>query len=409
MNKVVIYFLKKYIFSPKKEWLRFDSIFMVIGIIISVATLTVALSIFEGYETVLKNTILGVNSHIYIFNSVEENLSKSDILQLSEFLSSQPEVENSAPVIVTQAMASNGNRIKGAIIRGINWRMENQPTSYKKYIFQGNYELKNKYDIAIGYKLAKELGLEIGDTFKLIYPMSSKITPMGIKSKQEEFKIVGLYKSGMYEYDSKYVFLNLDTASEFSSFEDEYTMIEVKLKQEHIERADFLAYKWEMNFDFEYQVSSWIDFNSNLFALLKVEKWVIFIILSFLVLIASFNVVSSVSTSIIEKRKELGILKAYGASNKMLQKIFIGKTLIISLIAVSLGQIIGVLIAEFLSWQTFFILKGDVYFLEKINVEFSLISWMVILCISILIVFVASIVPLRNIAKLEITDILRNS
>ncbi|MCK4655043.1 MAG: FtsX-like permease family protein, partial [Candidatus Cloacimonetes bacterium] len=126
-------------------------------------------------------------------------------------------------------------------------------------------------------------------------------------------------------------------------------------------------------------------------------------------LIASFNVVSSVSTSIIEKRKELGILKAYGASNKMLQKIFIGKTLIISLIAVSFGQILGVLIAEFLSWQTFFILKGDVYFLEKINVNFSLLSWLVILCTSILIVFVASIVPLRNIARLDITDILRNT
>jgi lipoprotein-releasing system permease protein len=159
--------------------------------------------------------------------------------------------------------------------------------------------------------------------------------------------------------------------------------------------------------DYKYQISSWIDFNGNLFSLLTLEKWVIFIILSFLILIASFNVVSSVATSIIEKRRELGIMKAFGASNKMMRKIFVGKTLIVSFVAVSLGQIVGVLIAKFLSWQKFFMLKGDVYFLDKINVQFSLISWLLVLGVSLLIVTLASFVPLRKISALEVTDILR--
>ena len=411
MNKVSGIFLKKYINSPKKEWKRFDSIFMVLGIIISVAVLTVAIAIFEGYENVLKKTILGVNSHIYVFKPGEENLKSEHIEQVSEFLKRQPEVESYAKIIMTQAMASYNNRVVGCLIRGIEWEIKNQPTSYKKYVFSGSYELQNSYDIVLGYRLAKKLNVGLGDTLKLISPMNSKVTPMGIKPKQQVFTVVGLYKSGMYEYDSKFTFVNLQSAAEFIAINDEYSMLEVKLKEEYIEKADYLAYKWEMMFiqeDFFYQISSWIDFNGNLFSLLKLQKWVMFIILSFLVLIASFNVVSSVSTSIIEKRKELGILKAYGASNTLLQKIFIGKTLLISFIAVTIGQILGVVISVFLSKQTFFLLKADVYFLEKINVDFNLFTWITILVVSIFIVFFASLVPLRKIAQLQITSILRN-
>ncbi|RLC49634.1 MAG: hypothetical protein DRI23_08830 [Candidatus Cloacimonadota bacterium] len=407
MNKVIIFFFKKYIFSTRREWLRFDSIFMVIGIIISVATLTVAHSIFEGYETVLKKTILSVNSHVYVFLSKEGNLEDNNIEELSEFLSSQIEVESFSPVIISQIMASNNGRVKGALMRGIQWEKEDLPSAYKKYVFAGDYKLESDSDVVIGYKLAKELNLKLGDVIQLVSPMNSKVTALGMQSAKEDFTIKGLYKSGMHEYDSKYIFLNLDSAAAFNNFENEFTMMEIKLKPDFIESADYLAYKWQMILNYKYQISSWIDFNGNLFSLLKLEKWVIFIILSFLILIASFNVVSSVSTSIIEKKRELGILKAYGASNMFLARIFIGKTLIISFIAVLFGQLLGLGIAKFISWQTFFLLKGDVYFLEKINVRFSFISWLIILGTSLLIVFLSSLIPLKKISQMEVTEILR--
>lgn len=407
MNKIVLFFLKKYILSPKREWLRFDSVFMVLGIIISVATLTVALSIFEGYETVLKKTILGVNSHIYIFNAGEDNLTSQDVEQIENELQKHEGVENTSALIITQVMAVNGNRIKGSIVRGIDWEQQELPSKYKKYVLEGTWKLDAENSAVLGYKLANELNLKLGDTFKLISSLNSKVTPMGLKPKEETFTLVGLYRSGMYEYDSKFIFIDRNVMAEFNSMEDEFTMVEVKMKPDWIERADYIAYVWEYEFDYQYQISSWVDFNSNLFALLKMEKWVIFIILSFLILIASFNVVSSVSTSIIEKRTELGILKAFGASDKILQQIFIGKTLILALLSVSFGQILGVLLAKFLSWQKFFVLKGDVYFLEEINVQFGYISWIIILGVSMLIVFAASLIPLKNISKMNITDIIR--
>ncbi|MDO9576382.1 MAG: ABC transporter permease [Candidatus Cloacimonadales bacterium] len=407
MYKVIIYFIKKYIFSNRKEWLRSDSVFMVVGIIVSVATLTIAQAIFEGYETVLKETILGANSHIYVFLSSDGYLNKDNLAELDEFLTAQPEVAAISPIIITQVMASGNGKIKGALLRGINWQQENQPTLYREKVFAGTYDLSDENSTVIGSKLAQALNIKVGDKIKLISPMNSKMTPMGVKPKQQEFTVGGLYESGMYDYDSKYVFVNYATAAEFSAMEDEFSMLEVKLKPEFIEKADYLAYRWQVFLDYQYQISSWIDFNGNLFSLLTLEKWVIFIILSFLILIASFNVVSSVSTSIIEKRQELGILKAFGASHQLLQKIFVGKTLIISVIAVSLGQILGVLIAKFLSWQKFFVLKGDVYFLDKINVQFSVLSWLLILGVSLSIVILASFIPLRKISTLEITDILR--
>lgn len=409
MNKIVLFFLKKYISSPKREWLRFDSIFMVIGIIISVATLTVALSIFEGYETVLKKTILGVNSHIYFFNSGNSNLAIKDVEHIKDTLREKEEVEITSALIISQVMIVNGKRIKGSIVRGIDWKQPELPSKYKTFVFDGTWKLDSERSAVVGYKLANELNLELGDSFKLINPKNSKITPMGMKPKEETFTLVGLYRSGMYDYDSKFVFIDRDFMSEFSSMQDEFTMVEVKLRPDWIEKADYLAYIWEHEFDYKYQISSWVDFNSSLFTLLKLEKWVIFIILSFLILIASFNVVSSVTTSIIEKRTELGILKAYGASDKILQKIFIGKTMILAFLSVTCGQFVGFLLAKFLSWQKFLILKGEVYFLDKINVQFSYVSWLIILGVSLMLVFTASLIPLKKISKLNITNIIRKN
>lgn len=409
MLKIVKFFLKKYIFSPQREWLRFDSLYMIIGIIISVATLTVAISLFEGYEAVLKDTILGANSHIYIFRSTNENINSTDLEELRQELETYDEVEVVAPLITVQAMAANKKSIKGCMLRGIEWEKEKLPTRYKEFITAGTGDLLNDNDIVLGYKLANLLQVKPGDDLKMISPMNSEVTAFGLKPKQKTFTVVGLYKSGMYEYDSKFAFVNMKTAMEYADFEDEFSMVEVKLKNEYIEKADYLAYNWGNQFDYRYQMTSWIHFNGNLFSMLKLQKWVIFIILSFLVLVASFNVVSSTSTAIIEKRREVGILKAYGASNNLLKKIFLGRTMFLSTLAVLAGQLFGMLLALGISKQSFFLLKGDVYFLEKINVVFNPGSSGIIFLVANLIVFLASIIPLRSITKLAVTDIIRNS
>ena len=409
MNNLVSYFLKKYLSSPRKEWLRADSVFMITGIIISVATLTIALALFDGYEKAMKRIYFGVNSHIYIFNRQDSNLDENLQNKLDVFLQKQPEVESFAPIISNQVMASANGRIKGCFVRGINWQISPQPTTYRKFVTEGSYELNQPNQIVIGYKIAKELGLTLQDTIKLISPLNAKATPFGMKPNEQEFVVIGLYRSGMHEYDSKYAFCDINSTATFFNLDNQATMYEVKLSQDYIEKADYLAYKWLHELNLDFQISSWLDFNGNLFSLLALEKWVIFIILSFLIIIASFNVISAVSATILDKRRELGILKAFGTPNRVLKKILIGKTMIISFIAICLGQLLGMLISFLLSKQTFLQLKGDIYFIDSINIDFDIFSWLVTLTTSLIIVFFASVVPLKRIEKLQVTDILRGS
>jgi len=406
MNKIVGFFIKKFVVSPRKEWLQANSLIMVLGIIISVATLTIALAIFQGYETVLKETILDVNSHIYVFNNHSDYLPPKEADELQDFLQKQPEVETVGKLVLAEATASNQHRLKGCLIRGIDWQQQ-MPTNYKEAVKQGVYQLNKPNEVVLGAKLAQKLNLQIGDRVKLISPSNMEFSPMGLQTRSQYFRVVGLYDSGMHEYDSRYVFMNIKTAQKFKAVGEKYSMLEVKLKPEFIDKADYLAYVWQNQFGYDYQLSSWIDFNGNLFSLLKLEKWVLFIILSFLVLIASFNVVSFVSTSIMEKRREQGILKAYGATNSIIRKIYLGKTMLIAFTTVNLGQIIGFMLAWFIGKQQFFMLKGDVYFLDKINISVSFYNWMITLGVSMLIILIAAWFPIKKMTGLQITTAIK--
>jgi lipoprotein-releasing system permease protein len=406
MHKIIFFYLKKYIFSSQKEWLRFDSIFMMGGIILSVAILTIATSVFEGYENSLKEAILGANSHIYVFRNGTNELNPKDIEELQTFLSAKKEVETFSTVVLSQAMASHQNRIKGTMLRGINWKQEKQASAYQKFVRQGTHQLQTENDIVLGTKLAFALNAALGDTIQLISPIETKVSAFGVQNKIEDFRIVGLYRSGMHEYDSKFAFINQSKAMEFAGLENEFSLLEIKVLPSYIESADFLAFTWAMDLDYRYQISSWIDFNENLFSLLTLQKWVLFIILSFLILIASFNVLSAVSTAILEKKKDIGILFSIGASNTLIKQIFLGKVLFLSVLAILLGLISGFLISWLISLQTVFMLKGDVYFIEKLTMHFNLSTAILIFAVALLIVSLSSFIPLKKISKMEIQQIL---
>jgi lipoprotein-releasing system permease protein len=409
MNRFASHFLKKFISSPRQEWLRVESVFMVAGIIISVAVLTISLALFDGYIKAMKQIYFGVNSHLYFFNREDEELSLQLQENLADFLSKQPEVATFAPVINNQVMLTAHDRIKGCNLRGINTNLSPQPTSFRQFVVKGEADLAGSNKLVLGYKLARELNLALGDTLKVISPLNSSVTSFGLMPQEKEFVVSGFYRSGMHDYDSKYAFCDIKAAADFFGLDDKVTMYEVKLLPAFIESADYLAYQWRYETNLDYQISSWVDFSGNLFALLALEKWVIFIILSFLVLIASFNVISSVSATILEKRRELGIMKAFGTSNRILRQILLGRTLIISFLAIVVGQILGYLLALLVSKQNLLQMKGEVYFIDQINIAFNPLSWLLILTVSLLIVFFASLVPLRNIEKLPVTKILRGS
>ncbi len=420
MGKFVNYYIEREFLSRRRLSGKMDSLYMFSGIIISVAALMTAFALFTGYENALKNVILGVNSHCYIFRFGNTDITGADLNEIKDFFKDRPEIEALDAAISAQAMAVHGKKTKGITLRGIDSANENLPTEYHRYVKEGRSRLENDREAVIGVKLMRELGLSIGDTLKVISPLHSRITPMGLKQKTARFRIAGVYESGMYEYDSAYLIMNLEAAAQFTLNPQEFSWVEVKLGDAFIDDADILASRWEdelnehmraemSEYPGSFRIVSWVFYNGNLFTLITLEKWILFIIMSFMVLIASFNVVSGILTSILERKRDIGILKAYGATSGMIKRIFLGRALFMSAVAVLIGEVLGYLLGQLLYHQTIYRLKGDVYFLEKLNVSYSVEVWAMVFAVAMLIVLVTALFPLRKIESMNVTEILRNS
>lgn len=402
-----MHFLKKFFFSSKKEWKRFDNIFMVFGIVISVTVLTAALALFQGYQKTLKETILGFNSHLYIFKDSNSNFTRSEADSLRKILEMRKEIANTSAIVMAQVMLSKGERIKGGMIRGINWA-SNNAIDYKKYVIKGDWKLKNPDDVVVGEQLANNLDLDIGDTLNVISPLNSSKTVFGIIPLKKPVRVVGIFKSGMFEYDSSYLFMNSIPASYFTSTPRKLNMIEVKLTPDFIEKADYEAYVLTAVLGAKYQIRSWIFFNSSLFMLLKMEKFVMIIILSFLILIASFNIISTISANIIEKKREIGILLAIGMKLPIVKSMFMIKSFLLNSTSILLGMFLGICLGKFITAQTLITLKSDVYFIDKFTVSFPIENMLLIFVISLTIVLLSTYIALRKINGIEIVEILRS-
>ncbi len=407
INQLAWITFRRYLFSPRREWLRFDSVFMVLGIIISVCTLTAAISLFDGYTQALKRVMLGANSHIYIYPNFADELNATDIHSLEFFLSQQKQIQSYAAIVMKPAMLSAKDKIKGCVVHGIDWKTQNPTTDYRKYVYQGTNQLKNDTDIVLGDRIATEMNLALGDSVKLLRPMLQAGFGVGMVPKSETFRVVGKYRSGMYEYDNSYVFMNQDRVAEFFQMGDNKNMMEIRLSDKFLNDAEKLSRLWSLSFKDKYQVLSWSYFSQSLFSLLTMEKWLIFIILTFLLLIASFNVISALLTMIIEKRREIGIIKAIGGSDLLLKQIFYGRVIVIGICAIIAGEALGVFLAWIIAKQTVFHLKADVYFLDQLSIQLTLFNLGFIFLVAFVTISLGIMIPLRRINQMRIIDILR--
>jgi len=411
MNPIIIIYLKKFFFSGRMEWLKFDNLFMYIGIIISVAALCTTFIIFEGYEKTLKKTILGVNSHIYIFNPGLTDISENDYMTICDFLEAQPEINTYSGVISGQAVATFGDRSKGSFYKSVDWESGNKSSIYQEAVNEGIWQLYNENDIVIGKYLAKSLNVSVGDEIAVMSTASASFGLSGINYRTKRMKIVGVFYSGMYDYDSRYIFMNPETARHFDATGSDYTLVEIQLKEKYINEAVELTTKWESEFRHQYQrhyqITSWVIFNSNLFNLLALEKWVLTIIISFLIVVASFNVITTILASIEEKRKEIGLLKTIGLSGKKIAMLFLTQINLISVFCIIMGIMVGIGLGYLISFQTMISLRGEVYLLDKIHIHVDIIKMFVIFLIAFSIINCASFFPIRKISGMKEIEILR--
>ena len=389
--------------KPKRKegFLKVISIFSFVGIMLGVAVLIIVMSVMNGFRTELTNKILGFNPHVIIKPYNDERIS----LEFKDELTKQfPNIQilnsyNGEGVVI------NNDYAKGIMIKGLDSKNENNSIFLKKILVEGKNNKINKGEIVIGMELAIELNLAVGDKINIL--SSAYIsTPFGGLPKQETYSIAGIFSSGFYEFDKSVVFLNLEETLYF--FDKTIRDINLEIFLSNPLKADDIKDKIGiMNNNF--YVYSWTDLNKSFFSALKVERNVMFIILTLIIIVAAFNIISGLTILIKNKTKEIAILKTLGLSNNSIIKSFFLTGFTIGLIATIFGISIGILFAENIeSIRIFFsyllnveIFPSDIYFLEELPSEINPFSILIIFIFSMLITSLASLIPAIAISKMD--------
>lgn len=417
-KKAAAFFFVRFVRFFSRSRLSYDTIISYGGFIVSIAVLTASLSLLFGYQKTLKEGLLGVNGHVFGYHSTRRYLTKDDVGNIENFLESREEVRAFSPVMMTQAMAaklngtgSNGSvpekesSLEGVVLKSVNWQESNLPTAYHDLVIAGTSKLEKPTDVVIGERLADYLGAGLGDRLRVISPANVRYTVFGLKSGEMTVEIAGIYQSGIYETDSKTVFINQTSLSKLLGEDEErFNLIEIALQEKEIEQAHIFSREWTHNLRQYYRFDSWIDYNGNLFAMLVVQRWVIFIILSFIIVIASFGIASNTAKTLIERKKEVGIMRAIGADTLMIKSYFFGETIMLGLVSIVIGIFSGILISWLLTQQTLFMLQGDVYFIERFSTHISIPNLLLTITVSLAIALLASFVALKRISRLTVIE-----
>ena len=393
---------------PKKKegFLKIISIFSFIGIMLGVAILIIVMSVMNGFKTDLTNKILGLNPHIVIQpNSfkIEDNFINS-LKKKFKNVSLSKTYSGEGIIIIN-------NSAKGVILKGVSKKEKNINEFFKNFLLEGNINKLDSNYVFIGSELAFNLNLTKGDSLSL---MSSAFvtTPLGSIPKQERFKVAGIFSTGFLEFDQNVVFLNIENALSIFNKEEKDQNIEIYLN----DPLKANEYKKEIQkMSPNYFVYTWSDLNKSFFSALKVERNVMFLILSLILVVAAFNIISGLTILIKNKTKEIAILKTLGLNNNSIKKSFFLTGFSIGFFSTLCGIILGTVISLNIEKIRIFLSKvlnleifpSDIYFLDKLPSEINFISLVIIFIISISISAIASYLPAMKISNMKTFRALR--
>ncbi|GBE06516.1 MAG TPA: lipoprotein-releasing ABC transporter permease subunit [Nitrospirae bacterium] len=401
-----IFIALRYFRSKKKHGgVSVNTVISIGGVALGVMALIIVLSVMGGFREDLQGKILGANAHVVVLN-YQGKIREYDALR--QDINSIEGVTGSSPVVYGQVMLGVGDRAYGVVVRGIEPDIEAETTDILNYIKEGGIDRFRESDegipgIIVGRELARSLGLFIGDEINMISPVG-EIGPLGMLPKMKKFRLDAIFEVGMFEYDSNLALINLSDAQDFFKLQDEVTGIEIKV--EDIYRSREIAREIENRLGSPYYARDWMEMNRNLFSALELEKIVMFIILILIVLVASFNIVSSLIMIVMEKAREIAVMKAMGATSRGVMSIFMIQGLIIGVVGTVIGLaggLIGCLALKI--WK--FPLPADVYYLSHLPVRMGLFDFIIVPGAAIIISFLATIYPSWQAAKLDPVEPLR--
>lgn len=396
----------RYLRSKKRrKSLSFSVLISICGVAVGVMALLVVLSVMSGFQEDLQKKILGATSHVIVLN-YKGNIE--DYASLSEKLKDEPHVTASSPFVMGQVMISYGKKAYGVFMRGIEPATEAKTTDILRYLKDVSFEEATKKQdlpwLIVGRELAFFLGISAGDVVNVISPMG-EIGPMGMLPKTRPFRITGIFEIGMFEYDSNLALTDIRSAQDFFGMGNTVTGITLKLND--IYKASAVRDSVNRKLMFPFYAKDWMQMNRNLFSALKLEKFAMFVILTLIILVASFNIVSTLMMNVMEKQKEIAILKSIGATNNGIMFIFMLQGLIIGIVGTVFGVIGGYILGGIIDSYEIIKLPADVYYLSKLPVKMSFFDFAVVSVSAILISFISTIYPAYQAARLQPVELLR--
>ena len=408
-----ILLIKRFLFSKKTDgFISIFSWFSIIGITIGVAAIIIVMAVMNGFREELTSRLLGINGHLNIYSNTGQITKEEVNIIKSDFSDNQL-----IPLIQTQALVISNEFSKGVFLRGYDNEYLDDLHFLKQNIVEGKLFGNNINDIVIGYVLANKFGLSVGDEIKIAIPKTDN-TIFGNIPRFKTLTVSGILNLGMYEYDSSFVFSNISIARKLLVLEDQnFNLIEIFIQSpNNIEIIQDKVDRRIIANNLRLYTSSWKENNSTLINALNVEKNVMFLILTLIILVASMNIISGLIIFVKEKNKDIGILKTIGLSNKSLIKIFLSIGLIIGLIGTIFGGLVGVIFSLNIKSIQFFIenilhtdlFAKEIYYLSNLPSRVDNLEVFYVLIISIIICLIATTIPAYRSMKVDPIKSLKN-
>jgi len=386
------------------------------GVTLGVMALIVVLAVMTGFERDLKEKILGTNADLVVIRS---GAPLEGYRLLMDRLTQLPGVQAATPFIYNQVMLSTGRHVSGVVLRGIEPVSDKKVTRLSRTIVQGDMETlepveagKTEPGVLIGRELAKQLNLVLGDRVNVVSPTGT-ITPLGMMPKLKPFRVTGIFNTGMFEYDSTLAYVSINQAQKFFDLGDTVTGIQLKVAD--VYATTELAQRINREYGPELYARDWMQMNKNILFALKTEKVVMFIILTLIVLVAAFGIASTLFMVVMEKTRDIAILKTMGARSSSIMKIFVLEGLIIGIIGTILGVLSGLLIAcnlepiiaavQKVTGKNFF--SKEIYYLDHFPSHVVVSDVVIISVTAILISFVATLYPAWQASRMLPAEALR--
>ena len=402
-----LFFASRYLKAKRKQaFIPVITVISVLSVMVGVMSLVVVLSVMNGFRDDLMSKILGVNSHVLILNY---GGAFKDYGKVGKRVEEVDGVLASTPFIYSQGMINSSGNVSMAVIRGLDPRSVVNVLDIESMIKMGSLaSIQGSADgfpgIIIGNELSRKVEAHPGDTLTVVFP-EGKSTPSGRVPKTRKYKVTAIFDSGMYDYDASMAFISLKESQDFLGLGDRVTGLEIKVRD--VYKADTIAQAIQEKLGYPYWTRDWKLTNRNLFAMLSLQKTTLFVILSMIVLVGALSIIGTLVMVVMEKKKDIAILRAMGTSARSIMSIFMLQGVFVGIVGTLSGLVSGLGICFILAKYKFITLPADVYYISSLSVQVELSDVFFVALSAVIICFFATLYPSWRASKLNPVDAIR--